>query len=30
VPIALDLAVPVHRGDGDDIQNFSFFIGFFR
>jgi outer membrane protein insertion porin family len=30
VPIALDFAVPLHHGVGDDIQNFSFFIGFFR
>jgi outer membrane protein insertion porin family len=26
-PIALDLAVPVAHADGDEIQNFSFFVG---
>jgi len=29
-PIALDLAVPISRQDGDDIENFSFFVGFLR
>lgn len=29
-PIALDFAVPVNRGPGDQIQNFSFFIGMSR
>ncbi len=29
-PIALDFAVPVNRGPGDQIQNFSFFIGVSR
>lgn len=29
-PIALDLAFPISREDGDDIQNFSFFVGFLR
>jgi outer membrane protein insertion porin family len=29
-PIALDLAFPVAHEDGDDIQNFSFFVGLFR
>ncbi|HUG69790.1 MAG TPA: BamA/TamA family outer membrane protein [Pirellulaceae bacterium] len=29
-PLALDLAIPVHRAPGDDIQNFSFFFGFGR
>ncbi len=29
-PIALDLAVPLAREDGDRIQNFSFFVGFGR
>ncbi len=29
-PIALDLAFPVAHAVGDDIQNFSFFIGFGR
>ncbi len=27
-PIALDLAAPIAHADGDDIQNFSFFVGF--
>ncbi|MBI3466743.1 MAG: BamA/TamA family outer membrane protein [Planctomycetes bacterium] len=30
VPIALDLAVPIAHEDGDDIENFSFWIGFLR
>lgn len=29
-PIALDFAVPVSHADGDDLQNFSFFVGFGR
>lgn len=29
-PIALDFAIPVARADGDEIQNFSFFIGVSR
>ena len=29
-PIALDLAVPVAHAPGDQIQNFSFFVGFAR
>jgi outer membrane protein insertion porin family len=29
-PIALDLAVPVAHAAGDDIQNFSFFVGYSR
>lgn len=29
-PISLDLAVPVAREDTDDIQNFSFYMGFGR
>jgi outer membrane protein insertion porin family len=29
-PIAVDLAVPVARADGDDIENFSFFVGLLR
>jgi outer membrane protein insertion porin family len=29
-PIALDLAVPVAHAGGDDIQNFSFFVGWSR
>ncbi len=29
-PIALDLAFPVMREDGDSIRNFTFFIGFRR
>ena len=29
-PIALDLSVPVHHAPGDDIENFSFFIGLLR
>lgn len=29
-PIALDFAVPVAHADGDDIEIFSFWIGFFR
>jgi len=29
-PIALDFAVPVARADTDDIENFSFFVGFGR
>ena len=29
-PIALDLAVPVMHADGDDIENFSFFVGLLR
>jgi outer membrane protein insertion porin family len=29
-PIALDLAFPVARADGDMIQNFSFRVGLFR
>ena len=29
-PIALDLAVPISREETDDIQNFSFFVGFNR
>lgn len=29
-PIALDFAVPVARASTDDIQNFSFFVGFSR
>jgi outer membrane protein insertion porin family len=29
-PIALDLAFPVHNAPGDQIQNFSFFVGYLR
>lgn len=29
-PIALDFAVPIARAAGDDIDNFSFFVGFQR
>jgi outer membrane protein insertion porin family len=29
-PIALDLAVPVSHEPGDEIENFSFFVGFLR
>ncbi|MBI2826060.1 MAG: BamA/TamA family outer membrane protein [Planctomycetia bacterium] len=29
-PIALDFAVPVHRAPGDQLQLFSFFVGFAR
>jgi outer membrane protein insertion porin family len=29
-PIALDFAVPVHHGPGDNIQNFAFYVGFGR
>lgn len=29
-PIALDFAVPVAHAPGDDIENFSFFVGFAR
>lgn len=29
-PIALDLAVPVAHEPGDEIENFSFFVGFLR
>ncbi|HRX77569.1 MAG TPA: BamA/TamA family outer membrane protein [Pirellulaceae bacterium] len=29
-PLALDLAVPIARAPGDQIQNFSFFFGFGR
>ena len=29
-PIALDFAVPVSRNPGDEILNFSFFVGMFR
>ena len=29
-PIALDFAVPIAREDGDDIELFSFWIGFLR
>jgi outer membrane protein insertion porin family len=29
-PLAFDFAVPVARADGDDIRNFSFFIGLAR
>ncbi len=29
-PIALDLAFPIMREQGDGIQNFSFFVGFLR
>lgn len=29
-PIALDLAAPVHHALGDQIQNFSFFVGYQR
>ncbi|NUQ63387.1 MAG: BamA/TamA family outer membrane protein [Pirellulales bacterium] len=29
-PIALDLAFPIAREEGDDIQTFSFFVGFLR
>ena len=29
-PIAIDFAVPVMREDTDDIQNFSFYVGFGR
>ncbi len=29
-PIALDFAIPVARAEGDEIQNFSFFIGVSR
>ncbi len=29
-PIALDLAFPVAHADGDQIQNFSFFVGYTR
>ena len=29
-PIALDFAVPINREDTDDIQNFSFFVGYSR
>lgn len=29
-PIALDLAFPVAKADGDRVQNFSFFVGFGR
>lgn len=29
-PIALDLAFPIARAEGDRIQNFSFFVGFGR
>lgn len=29
-PIALDFAVPIVHEQGDDIENFSFFVGFLR
>lgn len=29
-PIAVDLAFPISHEDGDDIENFSFFVGFLR
>ena len=29
-PIALDFAFPVAHADGDQIQNFSFFVGYMR
>ena len=29
-PLALDFAFPVNHEDTDDIQNFSFFMGFGR
>ena len=29
-PIALDLAFPISREDADDVQSFSFFVGFLR
>ncbi len=29
-PIALDLAAPIAHAGGDDIQNFSFFVGYSR
>ncbi len=29
-PIAVDLAVPILHEDGDEIENFSFFVGFLR
>ena len=29
-PLALDLAFPVAKADFDDVQNFSFFLGFTR
>lgn len=29
-PIALDLAFPIAHEDGDEIENFSFFVGFLR
>jgi outer membrane protein insertion porin family len=29
-PIALDIAAPVHHAYGDQIQNFSFFVGYQR
>lgn len=29
-PIAVDLAFPISHEDGDEIENFSFFVGFLR
>jgi hypothetical protein len=29
-PIALDFAVPVAHANGDNIQNFAFYVGFGR
>jgi len=29
-PIALDFAVPIAHADGDNIQNFAFYVGFGR
>ena len=29
-PLALDLAFPVAKADTDEVQNFSFFLGFTR